>query len=89
MTGAVTSMLEKAARKLFESYAERAYPEGEDRSDAERVWEAGREGFIDSARSLLLAIREPDVDWIDKHDVQAHIHSFEAMIDTILGEKPA
>ncbi len=86
------SLLEKAARAAFGSYAAKAYPDGPE-ADYEEVWGMGREGFIDAARAVLLAIREPDENTAeeggymvpgDRCDPLSAQRIFTAMIDQIL-----
>ncbi len=53
----MTTMLEKAARALFDSYVRLS---GMDADEAEPYWLAQQEGFVSSARAALQAIREVD-----------------------------
>lgn len=78
--------LEKAARALFESYSARAYPDGG--LEAEAVWEEGRDGFIDAARAVLMAVREPTSEMRQAGQFRCTGQGFTAMIDAILCADP-
>lgn len=56
--------LERAARALFDSYMSLAYTKADAEFPTpdvvEEIWQEGRDGFIQSARAVLFAVREPD-----------------------------
>lgn len=90
----MTTMLEKAARALFDSYVRLS---GMNADEAEPYWLAQQEGFVSSARAALQAIREPSKTIVEagnrEHDAQCWNDGtcpdkvFAAMIDAILNEK--
>lgn len=88
----MTTMLEKAARAMFDSYVRLS---GMDAGVVEPYWIAHKEGFLASARAALQAIREPsqEVLWAgegldsgNEDRAPADWH-WRAMIDTILEGK--
>lgn len=91
----MTTMLEKAARALFDSYV-RLSDVGAD--EAEPYWLAQKEGFVSSARAALQAIKEPDIETAMLGGTVIPLSGYEAtdcaeraftaMIDAILNEKP-
>jgi hypothetical protein len=89
----MTTMLEKTARALFDSYVRLS---GSNEDDAEPYWLAQKDGFLVSARAALEAIREVDEEtfWAGQLAMPITLEGgpgdvWLAMIDAILEERPA
>jgi len=78
------TMLERAARALFVSYLSLAYgSDGCPADEAQAIWIEGRDGFITSARAVLMSVREPSE---SLSGAARSTEDWEAMIDAILSE---